>query len=76
MERHEHAVIDVASHLASVATGSSEGEMHPSDNGLAWLKWRVEEAWEPTVCARSQDFDALVRAMAREAIRMYEAKGW
>ena len=73
MNKHEFSVIGIASHLASVAIGTSEAEISDSQYE-EWLKWRVTECWSESCLAKSLKYDESVKAMAINALELYEAR--
>ena len=46
-DRYRYSVLQVVEDLHGMATGSREMLWSQSDMEYAWLKWRVDEGWEP-----------------------------
>lgn len=70
--KYEFSVILVASHLASVACGSSDKTVDDTEYA-EWLEWRISDScWSETVIKRMTEFDNSVRLMAKSAIELYK----
>lgn len=69
---HQHSVVETSATLAAAASGSLEGyESATLDTLAEWLRWRIEDGWEGSFITRTKSYDASVREMAREALRLY-----
>ena len=69
-----HSVIDVASYVARAACGTSD-QRADHDELVYWLRWRtLENVWLPSGIDACEGYDAAVRTMALEALKMSDAR--
>ena len=74
-DRHRHEVLVVAQMLAGTATGAFVGLQYDQlAYRRAWLRWRIDGGWTKSLLPMSVKFDESVRAVAREALALFEAE--
>jgi hypothetical protein len=74
--QHEYSVIDATRNLAEHVNGTAEHMSVADLEEIAiWLRWRINEGWQAQLeggQARTQHYDSLVRALAGEALDLYD----
>ena len=71
-DRKKYSVVDICQAIRRENDGSGSN-LHTGDElreMVAWLAWRVEEGWEDTYMRRLSEYEATVRAMAREVVKL------
>lgn len=74
-DRLKHAVIETASWLAGIATGTCDGmQLDELVELRDWLAWRIEHGWTESIIPSAIEYEDSVRAMARAALALFDSK--
>ena len=74
-DRKKYGVIDTCQDIRREVDGSGSN-LHTGDELreiVEWLEWRVEDGWEEPYTPCRSEYEASVRAMAREVVKLGKA---
>jgi hypothetical protein len=74
-DRKKYSVVDICQAIRR-EDGGSGVNLHTGDElreMVAWLEWRVDAGWDDSYMHRLSEYEAAIRAMAREVVKLGKA---
>ncbi len=71
-DRYKYIVLETCQQLSMGISGASDLPQHHYEL-YKWLGYRLDN-WEPNYCKSTTGFDAVVKILVNETLRMYEER--
>jgi len=72
--KYDQSILEVAESIVSHLKGTRDPvkSIEEIQEDVEWLRWRINECWDPPENLHTQHYDDLVRMLAAEAVDLYD----
>ena len=72
--KYDQSILIVSESIVSHLKGTSDPitPLEELQKDVEWLRWRINECWDPSEDPHTQHYDDLVRTLAAEAVDLYD----